>query len=159
MVFVQDQRSREFSQGNLGNQARKLHNTNESDLKLPPIVNFDSCLAKQREFDNVITCHRGYDAARSWRKENFVIGKHKLRSTDPRGRAQVTAVCMSACGNYALVGSANGWIDKFNIQSGQHRASVVSKEDPHRGAIQALAVDAVNRYLVSASLDGTLKVR
>lgn len=31
------------------------------------------------------------------------------------------SVCLSACGNFALIGSQSGWIDKYNIQSGFHR--------------------------------------
>jgi U3 small nucleolar RNA-associated protein 21 len=82
-----------------------------------------------------------------------------MRSTDTKGPQSLTAVCMSACGNYAFIGSRSGWIDQFNIQSGQHRRAFRAK-DPlanHTASIQGLAVDAMNRYVISASLDGSLK--
>ncbi len=34
-----------------------------------------------------------------------------------------TAVCLTACGNYALVGARNGLIYRYNLQSGQSRGS------------------------------------
>lgn len=69
-------------------------------------------------------------------------------------------MAISACGNFAIIGSASGWIDKYNIQSGQHRGSYCdNKESAHSQSVEGLAVDAVNRYLISAGLDGLLKVR
>ena len=62
---------------------------------------------------------------------------------------------MSPCGNYVVVGYASGRIDRYNIQSGQRRRTYTG----HTKAVTALAVDAVNRRIVSTSLDGTVKVR
>jgi U3 small nucleolar RNA-associated protein 21 len=96
-------------------------------------------------------------------------------------------VAISACGTFALVGSAGGCIDMFNLQSGLHRQrfpptnSSKSKgvmlysesdhlaaengilgqhirRDRHTKAVTGLAVDGLNRSIVSCGLDGKLKV-
>jgi hypothetical protein len=36
--------------------------------------------------------------------------------------APVTAVGVTQCGNFALVGSEAGRLDRYNLQSGRHRA-------------------------------------
>ena len=35
--------------------------------------------------------------------------------------APVSAVAVSSCGNYGLVGTAAGRVDRYNMQSGLHR--------------------------------------
>lgn len=66
---------------------------------------------------------------------------------------------MSACGNYAFLGSRSGWIDQYNVQSGNHRRALRASDSlsNHTTAVQGLAVDAMNRYVISAGLDGELK--
>jgi hypothetical protein len=37
--------------------------------------------------------------------------------------APVTSVALSPCGNFGLVGTATGRVDRFNMQSGLHRGT------------------------------------
>jgi U3 small nucleolar RNA-associated protein 21 len=37
--------------------------------------------------------------------------------------APVTAVAMSLCGNFGVVGTAGGRVDRYNMQSGLHRGA------------------------------------
>ena len=66
-----------------------------------------------------------------------------------------------------MIGSAGGSIDMFNLQSGQHRQSFPSKAPKYRGAMEdtkhnkavtGLAVDSLNRTVVSSGMDGKVKV-
>lgn len=41
----------------------------------------------------------------------------------PHETTLAKAVCVTACGNYGLVGYSCGRIDKFNMQSGAHRGT------------------------------------
>ena len=84
----------------------------------------------------MITAHQGDSAAYTWRLQNFTLGEHVLKppkskkrkadsqpeADEPAGAA-VTAVGMSQCGNYGLVGRASGSVDRYNMQSGLHRGS------------------------------------
>ena len=84
----------------------------------------------------MITAHQGDAAAYTWRLQNFTLGEHVLKpptskkrkaddypDADDQASAPVTAVGMSQCGNYGLVGRANGTVDRYNMQSGLHRGS------------------------------------
>jgi U3 small nucleolar RNA-associated protein 21 len=99
---------------------------------------------------------------------------------------------MSPCGTFALVGSAGGAIDMYNLQSGQHRQRFPTRLSPaeakrlklqqlqgeddmtgimphrspkfskgqgrHKGAVTGLAVDGLNRVVISCGDDGKVKV-
>lgn len=87
---------------------------------------------REKDWCNVITAHHGDTAAYTWRLQNFTLGQNvlrppvsKKRKADSYPEAPVTAVAMSQCGNYGLVGRANGSLDRYNMQSGLHRGSYV----------------------------------
>jgi len=77
----------------------------------------------------VVTAHAGDPAAYSWRLAHLALGDAVLgppagkreRGADPQPPAPATAVALSSCGNFALVGSAAGRVDRYNMQSGLHR--------------------------------------
>lgn len=69
-------------------------------------------------WESVITGHEGDKFARTWFWGRKRAGRWAFETGDG---AEVTAVAMSPCGTFALVGSANGGIDMFNLQSGIHR--------------------------------------
>ena len=153
---IRDQRTRELSQGK---------GITQSDSKFSPMLDFAYNINKQREWDNIVSCHRGSNVAVTWNRQNFVIGKYRLQSHAP-SQSNITAVAISACGNYGLLGAQSGHIDKYNIQSGIHRGAypdpkLVGKREAantrHSAAVTGLVVDAVNCYAISGSLDGTIK--
>lgn len=80
---------------------------------------------------------------------------------------------MSQCGTFAVIGSAGGAIDMFNMQSGLHRQSfpprppksrnpkvqpVDHSASKHTKAVTGLMVDNLNRTVISCGLDGKVKV-
>jgi U3 small nucleolar RNA-associated protein 21 len=80
---------------------------------------------------------------------------------------------MSHCGTFAVIGSAGGAIDMFNMQSGLHRQSfpprlpksrnpkiqpVDHSVSKHTKAVTGLMVDNLNRTVISCGLDGKVKV-
>ena len=102
------------------------------------------------------------------------------------------SVAVSPCGTFALIGSAGGALDMYNLQSGQHRrrfptrlsqaeakklklqqlqsdnTPIDSQLQPpkfgkgvgkHKGAITGIAVDSLNRVVISCGDDGKVKVR
>lgn len=84
---------------------------------------------------------------------------------------------MSQCGTFAVIGSTGGSICMFNMQSGQYRQSYPSQKAKirfrtdfdstkqqenippmHTKAVTGLAIDGLNRTVVSCGLDGKVKV-
>jgi WD40 repeat protein len=67
------------------------------------------------------------------------------------------------CGNFGVLGYESGMITKFNLQSGIDRGLFKSEskdgfQDLHKGEITGLGVDSINKFLVSGSLDCTVKL-
>ena len=67
------------------------------------------------------------------------LGEHEL-SLPPKQLlngykpAPATAVCVTHCGNFAVVGSASGRLDRYNVQSGLHRGQYCRAADGAVGA-------------------------
>ncbi|KAL0035116.1 hypothetical protein WJX79_001452 [Trebouxia sp. C0005] len=171
---IQDQQSREVSQGHIAHKAKRMRLA-QQDLKLPRVVGMDACQVREKDWCNVITAHQGHAAAYTWRLQNFTLGEHVLKpptskkrkadrypDADHQAAAAVTAVGMSQCGNYGLVGRANGAVDRYNMQSGLHRGSynkvgeAKRRAAAHDSSVTGLAADACNKVLVTTGLDGRL---
>jgi U3 small nucleolar RNA-associated protein 21 len=152
-----DRMNCELSQGpGLQKKAKEL-GIKKQDLKLNPIIDFDLNDAKEKEWDNIITCHENSSIAYTWNFQKRIIGKHQLQSTEPK-KTPIKSVAISTCGNFAIIGTASGWIDKFNIQSGIHRGSFHDVAGyAHTASIQGLVTEALNKMLISGSLDSYLK--
>ncbi|KAK8615208.1 hypothetical protein V6N13_068989 [Hibiscus sabdariffa] len=155
---IQDQQSRELSQGHISKRAKKLR-MKEEELKLKPVIAFDCAEIRERDWCNVVTCHMDTEQAYVWRLQNFVIGEHILRPC-PENPTPVKACAISACGNFAVLGTAGGWIERFNLQSGISRGSYLDrpKESAHDGEVIGVACDSTNTLMISAGYHGDIKV-
>ena len=69
-------------------------------------------------WESIVTGHRGDKYARTWFWGRKKAGRWAFETGDS---TEVTSVAVTACGTFALVGSAGGSISMFNLQSGIHR--------------------------------------
>lgn len=67
-----------------------------------------------------------------------------------------TAVDITSCGNFAVIGLSSGTVDVYNMQSGIHRGSF-GKDQAHQGSVRGVAVDGLNQLTVTAGSEGLLK--
>ena len=138
-------------------------------------------------WESIITGHKGDKYARTWFWGKKRAGRWAFETTDG---TVVKSVAITPCGTFAIVGSAAGGIDVFNMQSGirrqrfpqpltpaqarkvkmKHLSSAKESdelENPvrkyglgegrHTKDVTGLAVDGLNRTVVSCSLDGKIK--
>jgi WD40 repeat protein len=162
--LIRDEQSTDLSQGaGLRKMARKRGAVLE-ELRVPPVIDVDVSGAKEREWANVVSVHRDEAGARVWSTERATMGDLFLASTDDAvrsGARQLSACCLSTCGNYAFVGTESGVLDRFNMQSGAHRGTLVWSKAlgrAHEEAIVGLTVDSAGRYLLSAGREGGIHV-
>lgn len=157
---IQDQQSRELSQRHISKRAKKLR-VKEEEIKLKPVISFDCAEIRERDWCNVVTCHMDTAQAYVWRLQNFVLGEHILRPC-PDNSTPVKACAISACGNFAVLGTSGGWIERFNLQSGISRGSYVDKSESrtcaHVGEVVGVACDSTNTLMISAGYHGDIKV-
>ncbi|EPE02223.1 wd repeat containing protein 36 [Ophiostoma piceae UAMH 11346] len=78
-------------------------------------------------WESVVTAHYGDAFARTWFWGRKRAGRWAFSTGD---NELVSTVAMSPCGSFALVGSAGGAIDMYNLQSGIHRQRFPSKLTP-----------------------------
>ncbi|VEU24400.1 DEKNAAC105597 [Brettanomyces naardenensis] len=115
--------------------------------KFPPITMMAQENAREGEWDNIVTAHQEETFARTWDSRNRKVGKYELATIDG---GVVKAVAMTQCGNFALIGSSKGGIGVYNVQSGKLRKMYRL----HKKAVTGVAVDGMNRKMVSCGLDG-----
>ncbi|KIW08096.1 uncharacterized protein PV09_01034 [Verruconis gallopava] len=133
-------------------------------------------------WESVVTGHQGDRFARTWFWGRKRAGRWKFETSDG---GNVTSVAISPCGTFALLGSSNGCIDVYNLQSGMKRqrfpATLTKKqaealqaqlaENPaarhdnkyargqgkHSGAVTGIQVDSLNQTVMSCGADGKVK--
>merc|ERR1719204_186198 len=72
--------------------------------------------------------------------------------------AEATALTLTACGNFVLIGYSTGHVDRFNIQSGLHRGSYEHGKKPaHKNVVRGIATCAVNMQTITVDSKGVLK--
>lgn len=110
---------------------------------LTTVVTFDAATPRERDWSNVVTAHSGDCNAYLWRTETKAItGELILPTTQQPVKRAVTAVALSACGNFAFIGSGGGWIDQYSTQSGHHRGSFCLVEAASAAAAAAAESEA-----------------
>jgi U3 small nucleolar RNA-associated protein 21 len=147
---------------------------------LPPIIQYDSCFlgGAGHSWGDCVTVHRRSSFACLWRvQDRAATGKFlTVPQTHSSGQdVACSAVCMSVCGHFAVVGYENGWICRFNVQSGLFRGSYPKEQFArhvnlieaqsqaamhskltigHSAPIVGVFIDATNTVLTSVSSDG-----
>lgn len=200
-----DGQSTEISQGQVKKKSKKLGQRGDTteDLRAPEITNIACCLNRDggmgstnsgvvwsntrtnnaedtnnTGWESIVTTHKGDRFARTWSWGRRKAGRWAFETSD---KTEATSVCISSCGTFAVVGSAGGSLDMFNLQSGIHRQRFPPKLNPaqlkqqrlqylqndeaqdltstgHVCSVTGVAVDNLNEHVISCSLDGTVKL-
>uniref|UniRef100_A0A8C5UH37 WD repeat domain 36 n=1 Tax=Malurus cyaneus samueli TaxID=2593467 RepID=A0A8C5UH37_9PASS len=129
-------------------------------LFLKAIVYYLAEVAHQSDWDGIIACHQGYITCTTWNYQKTSMGAHKLRPEEFSKHKPIdiyaTAVDITSCGNFAVIGLSTGQVDVYNMQSGIHRGQY-GKDKAHEGAVRGLAVDGLNQLVITAGSEGLIK--
>lgn len=151
-------------------QAKKKGVRRETALGnvLAPVTQFDYVTTREKDWDNIVAIHRETLFVTTWSFDRKRMGEHKLlperflsagggNKIDPK-LVTATAVSLSTCGHFALVGFSSGHIDRFNLQSGMHRGSYImpNGDTAHDGVVRALACGQLNHVIISGGADRRL---
>lgn len=136
--------------------------------KMPPIITFASESVRDKEWDSIAAVHRRHSNVTTWSFHRSTMGEHRLthqRFVDNMALTKSSATCVTvtACGNFAIVGYDSGHIDRYNMQSGIHRATYLrpdtekSSELPFtRNAVRGVASDGLNQVVLGVFANGQL---
>lgn len=138
-----------------------LDKLEEDHLVMPPITQFTSETAREKHWDSIVALHSGLSVATTWSFDKRKMGELKLlpekfkEKNRKDFRSVASSLNMSHCGNFVLIGYSSGDIERFNIQSGIHRASYGSPG--HAGEVRALWSDDLNQMVISGGVDQLIK--
>uniref|UniRef100_A0A3P9MJS8 WD repeat domain 36 n=1 Tax=Oryzias latipes TaxID=8090 RepID=A0A3P9MJS8_ORYLA len=138
-------------------EKKKKKGLSYEELRLPAITAFSSAVTRQSDWDGIVACHRGRLAATTWSYYRSTMGAHHLQPPGAKRGSFASAADITACGNFAVIGSSCGRIDVYNLQSGQHRGCFGDGGKAHDGTVRGLSVDALNHMTFSIASDSLLK--
>ncbi|GAA6062774.1 hypothetical protein JCM10212_006887 [Sporobolomyces blumeae] len=153
---VRDSRGYELSQGSIARKATRL-DVRPSSLKLPLITSLSYSTSRSKDWDDVVTVSSEEARGRTWSVEGKRVGKWTMEA-----EGKVTVSCVTACGNFGLVGSSSGQVVAYNMQSGLKRKIFQCPTNPSRPNdlraknVTGVAVDALNRVVVVSTLRGVV---
>lgn len=148
---------------------RKLSRTRgakNDPCKMPPIVGFTTETTREKEWDNIAAIHLGLSVVTTWSYDKVKMGTLKLTPERLKRKnnesliklAKVTATCLALthCGNFVVVGYSSGHVDRFNIQSGIHRATY-GTPFAHKGPVRGVSTDGLNQIVITGGSDTRIK--
>ena len=102
--------------------------------QLPAVTSIGYCGDKLKHFDwpAIVTTHEGIPDAYVWSPHQQALVTRMLivprKATTGSKAPDAVRAAVSTCGNYAVVGLANGELHRFNVQSCYHRGLVGTLE-------------------------------
>ena len=131
----------------------------EDTLIMPPITELAAERTREKDWDNIAAAHLGLGVVTTWSYDKLKMGEHKLLPDRFRNNrnAAATCLCLTQCGNFVVVGYNTGHIERFNIQSGIHRATYGGDKRGHKGPVRGVVVESLNHTVVTAGQDATIK--
>ncbi|KAM4049607.1 WD repeat-containing protein 36 [Anomaloglossus baeobatrachus] len=157
---VHDRYNKSLGHGSINKAKAKKVGLRCKSLRLPPVVAFASETARQADWDGIIACHQRKLTCTTWNFARSTMGAHKLEPPNliniETKDIHATAVEITSCGNFVVIGLSTGNVDVYNIQSAIHRGSY-GKERAHDGAIRGVVVDGLNQMTITVASDKLIK--
>lgn len=133
----------------------------EDPLLMPPITHFTSETTRDKHWDSIVAIHSGLVVGTTWSFDKRKMGELKLlpdkfkEKNRKDFRSTASSLNMSHCGNFVLIGYSSGDVERFNVQSGIHRATYGSPA--HVSDVRGLLTDNLNQIVISGGVDGVIK--
>lgn len=122
--FIQDHQNNDYSQAAFHKMTtRALAGVPSSNTRLPPVVDIAYCSVRHYDWPAVVTAHERCSSAFIWSAMHQALAPKVLKPPGD-GEVPVSAVAVSACGNYVVLGLDNGLLHRFNLQSAVHRGTI-----------------------------------
>ncbi|XP_043480931.1 WD repeat-containing protein 36 [Leptopilina heterotoma] len=138
--------------------SQKKNRSVEDPLIMPYITEFSMEKTREKEWDDIAAVHYETGVVTTWSYDKLKMGQHKLLPEDFKHKHSIcaTTVYLTHCGNFVIIGYNNGCVERFNIQSGIHRASY-GVDGAHTGSIMGVTADNLNQFVITAGKDALLK--
>ncbi|XP_053990390.1 WD repeat-containing protein 36-like [Hylaeus volcanicus] len=137
-------------QNSIFSQKKSLHKITQGWRKPLSHLTEMTCMAftysRHYDWPNILTCHKNLSSVFLWSAHDKILVSRTFNL--PVEKRQVlkkslvaTAVAISRCGQYAVVGYHDGSLHKFNVQSGLYRGEFQSSvEKTHKGSVTQIEI-------------------
>lgn len=154
-----DRASWEVSQGKLGRKGRAAQKGRE-ELKMPPAVALAASTTRNYQWASLVSIHTASAQLCGWRMDTRAID-FKLSGIHTAAHT-ARSVAMSDCGNFAVVGYSSGNVSVVSVQNRSIRQlfdpALGGADRAHEGSVECVQVACGNTTVVSAGLDGVIKM-
>ena len=118
---VADLLHRSLGHGSYNRKLSKKHRKVEDPVRMPPIVEFTTDTTRDKEWDNIACIHRDLLTATTWsfglQKMGELQLSHERFKQEPELKtATATCLCLTACGNFVLLGYSTGHVDRYGLK-------------------------------------------
>lgn len=139
--------------------AKKRRRGVDDPLLMPPITYMAAEITREKEWANIVATHSGLGKVTTWSTNQAKMGENVLFPEKFKGNRSVvaTTLCLTKCGNFVIIGYNTGHVERFNMQSGIHRASYGDEKGAHKGPVKGVMVDPLNQTVVTAGRDAFIK--
>lgn len=140
--------------------SKKKGHSVDDPMLMPPITELASEITREKEWCNIAATHSGLGMVTTWSSHLQKMGDLKLlpeRFKSNSNFVTATTLCLTRCGNFVVIGYSTGHVERFNIQSGIHRASYGDESGAHEGPVKGVMVDDLNQTLITAGKDAKIK--
>ncbi|WFC97594.1 rRNA-processing protein utp21 [Malassezia yamatoensis] len=152
LSVVRDSRSFELSQGAVQSRASKLE-LDAASLKVPPISSISYSTTRSRDWDDLLTTQANDRLAHTWTVRDKHMNKSPITLGLKKQNSLGTAACVSACGNFGLIGTSRGIVDMFNMQSHIRRRTF---DTGSSAPVTDVVTDAVNSVCLVSTQEALL---
>ncbi|BET00960.1 Utp21 specific Hypothetical protein associated putative domain [Nesidiocoris tenuis] len=165
-VFNAITESLNFSLGRASYDRKKAKKKKEivENLLMPPMTDLAICPTRDKEWDSIACIHSNNPFVTTWSYNKRKMGEHKLLPPQYAKATRVTlhlyasAVHITNCGNFVIVGYNTGELERFNMQSGIHRCTYGDQTTKaHKGIIRGVSADPLNQTVISGCSEGFVK--
>ena len=151
--------SRNFSH-KVNTSVKKRNFDTENEETLNEVLDFSFAENRSKDWGTMLSCHRFSTKPCLWSIEDHTILKKRLEFLEDPTKNElksdfVTAITVTKCGNFGLLGFKSGGITKLNLQSGVYQ-SRFRAQNGHTTSIIDLQVDHYNKVLLSLDESGSL---
>ncbi|KAG2379085.1 hypothetical protein C9374_007723 [Naegleria lovaniensis] len=112
-------------------QQQNSHLWKSNNSQMPAITDMDICYLRQDDWNNLACCHSNLNSVTLWnvkylKSDSETLYKPELKYGLPQ------SVALSICGNYAVVGTNKGYLEKWIIQSKKMKHLYYHHEEKER---------------------------
>ncbi|GFS13535.1 WD repeat-containing protein 36 [Elysia marginata] len=156
-----DKHNKNLGRASYHKKASKRAGLKHDKHKMPPIVKLAADPSRESDWDNILATHRSSTVTTTWNYQRCTMGKYKFiherfKNDVAEHSITATAVDISSCGNFGLIGYSSGHVDMYNMQSGLHRGTL-GEAKAHDCTVRGISIDGLNQKVVSAGANGVLK--